>query len=172
MARIDLYQLDEFDQDFAPNKVARSVPMWDSVNNQFTPAYLSKSQHFGEEFQYTHTTTDVETTTTTPAIYLEWNTASLPIGTYLLFVQVSWRTSNNSTLLAMDLLKDGVSLFDHPQVASVGSNNNDVRAYVNGEGIFTVTTPGVVNFKINYSRKGATGTVYIFSGYIRIFRIS
>jgi len=172
MSRIDLYQLDEFNNDFVVNKGFRSVPMWDTASNQFTPVYLGKAQSFGEEFQYVQTTVDVETTSTQAETYIDWNTAPLPAGTYLVLAQVCWRTSNNSTLLAMDLLRDGVSLFDHPQVEASGSNSNLVRSYVSGEGLFTVVTHGPVNFKLTYRREGATGTVYLFNGYIRIYRVS
>ena len=172
MAKIDLYQLDDFNDDFAPNRVDRSIPMWDGQNNQFTPKYFGKAPHFGEEFQYFQTTDDVSTNGKEPQTYFSWNTSVLPVGMYVVFTQICWRTSNVSSLLILDLLKNDVSLFDHPQVESVSSNNNSVRSYVNGEGLFEVTTPAVVNFKVKHAREGSSGTVYLYNGYIRVFRIS
>jgi len=122
----------------------------------------------GYEFSDTYITT----TSGVPQTYMTFDTPSLPVGNYMLFVQMVWRTSNASSLLDMTLLRDGVDMFPEHQVESSASTRSEVRKYVNGEGLFNVAVEGPVNFDLQFFREGATGYIHIFTGYVRWFRVS
>jgi len=168
MSRISLDQLDEFNnvietiQDGEPIK-------WDATAENFVPY---QPRVFGENFGYEFTDVDVSTNLTLFQNYMDIDTPILPPGIYLFFVQVSWRTANAQSLLELTVLRDGVDMFTEHQVESSASTKSEVRKYVNGEGLFTVSTEGPVNFKLEYKRVGATGSIYLFSGYMRWFRIA
>lgn len=170
MSRIALDQLDEFQGVLETIQLDEGIK-WNPTSENFEPHHYPSKPYFGEEFDYEYSNAQVSTNSQTPATYIDWTTESLPVGRYLLLVQVCWRTSNVTSLLAMTLLRDGVDLFEPPKVSSSASTNADVRLYVNGEGVFEVTTAGPINFKLNYNRAGSNGTVHLFNGYIRLFRI-
>lgn len=172
MSRIDLYQLDDFNEDFAPNRFDMAVPVWDETGGQFKPVRFPKSPFFGDEYQFTASQTDVATSSTVPQIYLNWNTTVLPAGQYELFVQICWSTRNVTSSLEMDLLRNDVSLFDDKQNDSTANNSPEARSYVNGLAIIEVAAPASLNLKLTYRRLGSTQTVYIWNGLIRLFRIS
>lgn len=172
MARIDLHQLDEFNNQFVTNVEHGDVPVWDANTNngEFKPVPFQGV--FGTEFYTYYDDTEVSTTSDVYQDYFDITTPSLPAGDYLLLVQVVWRTSNARSLLELRLLKDTVELFDIHQVESSASTDVLVRKYVNGEGVFTQASDGTVQFQLQYRRQSAVGSLYVFSAYLRLFRIS
>ena len=168
MSRISLDQLDEF-QGFLESVQDQQIIKWDETAENFVPV---DHPVFGNNFGYEFTDVDVSTNLIAFQTYMDITTPVLPAGTYLFFVQVAWRTANAQSLLELTVLQDGVDMFSEHQVESSASTRDEVRKYVNGEGLFVVSADAAVNFKLQYKRVGAVGTIYLFSGYMRWFRIS
>lgn len=174
MARIDLHQLDEFNNQFVQAVQDGDVPAWDADTNngEFVPRYLGQAQRFGENFQFQLNTTDIESSLTTFQDYIDWTTTSLPVGTYQLFVQVAWDTNNTNALLELQVLQDGVNIFPDNQVSASASTKPEVREYVLGIGQVQVTTEGPIRLQLQYKRSGSNGKLKIFNGYMQLYRIS
>lgn len=106
MSRIDLYQLDDFNDDFAPNKVDGSVPVWDGVNSRFKPLPYPTGV-FGTEFQKFESQGLTVTSSTSFINKISGTTSVLPVGTYRAVISFNWNSSSISDNIFVRFLFDG-----------------------------------------------------------------
>jgi hypothetical protein len=126
MARIDLYQLDDFADDFAPNKVDGSVPLWDGVNEQFTP-----STSMPNKVLYHNQPTDVSTTGTTFVTQHTHTFTALPAGLYKLSWMFTFWTSSGSSMLEVRVRAGSTDLYPVNFYESNGSSSSNFRGIRN-----------------------------------------
>jgi len=155
MAKIDLYQLDEFDQDFAVNKVDGSVPVWDGTNSQFTPSTSMPPKVLSH-----NEPTDVSTTGTTFLTQHSYTFASLPAGTYKLSWMFTFRTSKENTMLEVRVRAGGVDLYP------INFYESNMNEQVDFRGIRTawqyyVHAGGNLTMTLELRRQQQSGTVYV-----------
>ena len=169
MSRIDLYQLDDFNGDFAPNKVDGSVPVWDGVNSQFKPLPYSV---FGQNHHFDDYVATANTTSSSFQTYRTWNTPTIPAGVYRVFAAAIITTNSPSVYLELEVKADTVNVF--PLNVYMGSGNTTGREPITRYDYLTVASQKSVQFITGYRRATGVGTnsVTIYNMLLSLYRVS
>lgn len=175
MARIDLYQLDEFDNDFAPNKANLDLPMWDGANNQFTPKNIWEIL-FGN-YYYRYKGTNVTQTNTTSPNFTLHETYTTPVslvpGTYRIACFFVFSTASTQSAVEAYITANGTNLCDQNFVEA-GSIAGDGTRQIAGSTFFyyTLATSTPLTLGLYIARAGNPGNVTAYGANFEIMRIS
>lgn len=169
MARIDLHQLDDFAVDFAPNKVGGSIPVWDGVNEQFTPLPYSV---FGQNHEYDDYVATASTSSAVFQTYRTWDTSVIPVGVYRVFAAAVITTNSPTVYLELEVTADAVNVF--PLNVYMGSGNATGQEPITRYAYLTVTSPKSVQFITKYRRAtgGGGNSVTIYNMLLSLYRVS
>jgi hypothetical protein len=164
MSRIDLYQLDEFNNDFAPNKLDGDVPMWDGANSQFKPVV-----RFGNSYLSTCVETPISTSSTTFQQAAVLTTPVLPIGTYAIFFCGLIQTGNTSASIELRIRENELSLL--PVNIQVSTTNASEAAPVTCMCEKEITTARALSLDVFFRRQGANQPVTVLGSRFVVYRV-
>jgi hypothetical protein len=167
MSRIDLFQLDEFNDDFAVNRVADSVPVWDGPNNRFKP--LPYPTGFSPVFYRNENAVSSGTSSTTFVSRHTYTSPSVPAGTYKITYGVIFKTPSASAYLVVNTKENSVDLHtpDFQETTAAAAAN----AWRTWTAVVTVATARALSFNMTYRRQGGSGTVTIDRSFFVIERV-
>lgn len=177
MARIDLYQLDEFNDDFSPNVVGGDIPVWDAITNngQFTPKNIWEII-FGQYYYHYKGTNVTSTNSPSPAFTLHETYTTpdtLPAGTYRIACFFVFSTANTQSAVEAYLTANGTNLCDQNFIEA-GSIAADGTRQIAGSTFFfhTLASPAALTVNLYVARAGSPGQVTAYGNNLEIMRIS
>jgi len=169
MARIDLYQLDDFADDFAPNKVDGSLPVWDGANSRFKPLpYITST--FSPVVYRNENATPSSTSSTSFISRHSYTSPSVPAGTYKITYGFVYKTAAATTYLEVNTKENSVNL-QTPDFKE--GQANAAAAHRLSSVLVTVATARALSLEMTYKKTGGTGgqTVTIERSFFLIERV-
>lgn len=165
MARIDLYQLDDFNDNFAPNKRNGDVAMWSTTSNEFVPI-----ARFGNHYYRNRKDTPFSTSSTGFQIAHEYETPNVvPVGLYHVYWYGLLQTGNNQATIEAEVRENNVRLLtNNIQIATRNLSENWAVMFTTS---IEVVTERKLLFDVYIRRNGASQLVYATESQFEVYQI-
>jgi hypothetical protein len=165
MSRIDLYQLDDFNENFAPNRKHGDIPMWDDTNGEFVPIV-----RFGNNFFSECVDTPISTSGTQFITAISATTPEVPIGKYSVTYCGLVGLSGGNARMEIRPLENNQSLL--PVNLQVAAASTDEVWPINCLCEVDVVAPRPISVVVSFRRQGANQTVTVYASRVRVYRIA